>query len=110
MLAKCVQKHPWAAERVLRTPLKHFVTRERFKTIVGMFGSGSYLEETDTQRITDLLAPGGTALLTYYGGESHALERYRRAGIADAETRVAELDYPGDLGELAGFGQKRLQK
>lgn len=110
MLAACVQKHPWTYGRVLRTTLKHFVTRERFKTIVGMFGSGSYLEEADTQRITDLLAPGGIALLTYYGGESHALERYRRAGIADAEERVAGLDYPIDLAELAGFRQKRLQK
>lgn len=110
MLAKCTQKHPWTADRVLRTTLKHFVTRERFKTIVGLFGSGSYLDETDMQRITDLLAPGGTALLTYYGGESHALERYRRAGIADAETRVAELDCPVDLRELAGFRQRTLRK
>ena len=110
MIAVCVQKHPWTAGRVLRTTLKHFVTRDRYRTIVGMFGSGSYLEEADTQRITDLLAPGGTALLTYYSGESQALERYRRAGIMNAEERVGGLDYPIGLDDLAGFGQKRIQK
>jgi len=50
---------------VINCSLEH-LTDYGFKTIFALGGTASYLTDNDTQRVFDLLAPGGTAYLSYY--------------------------------------------
>ena len=67
MLAEFALKHPEFRGKLKRTTFEHFEDTEGFDTIIGMFGSPSYVEGCDVvEKSRYLLNPGGRAYLMFY--------------------------------------------
>ncbi len=83
MIEIAAQKHRYLSNvQFFNCKLEHF-SLGKFDTIVALFGSASYLSNIKRPHktaILDMLAPGGTAYLMYYG-QGYFPVTYQKSGI-----------------------------
>jgi len=102
MLDMLKRKHPNAD--VFRVPLEEFWSPARWKNIVGLFGSPSYVGSAGLLRIPDMLAPGGRYFLMFYRDDYYPVTHL----LAGAD--VPYFRHPPDLlpGESSVIGNFRV--
>ena len=110
MLGQFHLKHPRfeIGRALIPTELKHYVTDRRFRTILAMYGVGSYLDANHLERIDELLEPGGTALVSYYGSPESMSERHERLGFEAPRGFVLRCPELPEM--VGGFVKKQWQK
>jgi len=94
MLEHLKQKHPGFVTSVVCTPLRSFSGGE-FDRVVALFGTGSYLDGIELERIPTLLAPGGKYFVMFYC-PGYIPETYKRTGVYLSPSYGA-LTLPGTL-------------
>ena len=85
MLTQFADKHP--GYTTVETPLEHFETAEVFDTVVALYGSPSYIDPAQYEKISDRVRSGGALCLLFYK-PGYFPRNYTEAELATMEGRI----------------------
>lgn len=80
MLDILINKYPRHSENVINTTVKDFYPLEKYDTIIGLYGVGSYLSREEIIKIKSMLSEGGKMFLMFFD-EGYYPVTYSKTGI-----------------------------